>query len=106
RMGLAPVADPGVPCRLRGGAGRGRGAIRRWPGAAPAGMERVPGRAARVRVLVRRRFPPARALELRARRGRHLVQADAAAMNPVRARPPRAAGLACWGAMRAALWPE
>lgn len=27
-------------------------------------------------------------------------------MNPVRVRPPRAADLAAWAAMRAALWPE
>src|SRR5690606_39286029 len=70
-------------------------------------LERVPGGAAFVRVLVRRRLPPARALELRARRGRRLVQADAAAMNlQLRVRPPRKADLPAWAGMRAALWPE
>jgi pyridoxamine 5'-phosphate oxidase len=78
--------DRATPSRRASPASSG---VRGARGAAPAALERLPGDAARRRVLVRRAIPPARALAARTRCRWHLVEADAVSVSASTVGPRR-----------------
>src|SRR5690606_30217851 len=89
-MGVAAVGDAGCARHLRAAHRRGRNAFQGTRHPASAALDRVPGSSALDRVLVRGAVPLARALAVRTRRRRALVQADAVSVTaPARHGPRR-----------------